>query len=263
MKDNIPAKVLEATGILIYHVNTPELQGYILYELEAILNGFGKSVKDFGLPPPLERLLKDLRNKLLMEERNYKRDMLMQDAAHFVELAKQFKKDEIEKLPRPIIIAVSSCRVLKYRDVQLETTPATFYYKNPQTQEAADAYTMFKEKYEFNPPLQVCKYHYVDPEQEKTRNRQTLYTLLQQDPTSFKGVRFTCEAVITNLNKNRRWNYASCSQCNKALTDLDEAYTCKDHGKQDPPTYRYNFKATIIDGTATVEFTFFTEAGQK
>ncbi|GJY09724.1 DNA helicase [Tanacetum coccineum] len=84
MKDDIPAKVSEATGILNYYVNTPELQGYILYELEAILNGFGKSVKDFGLPPPPEHLLKDLRNKLLMEERNYKRDLLMQDAAHFL-----------------------------------------------------------------------------------------------------------------------------------------------------------------------------------
>nr|GEW79857.1 helitron helicase-like domain-containing protein [Tanacetum cinerariifolium] len=84
MKDDIPAKVSEATGILHYHVNTLELQRYILYELEAILNGFGKSVKDFGLPPPPERLLKDLRNKLLIEERNYKHDLLMQDAAHFV-----------------------------------------------------------------------------------------------------------------------------------------------------------------------------------
>ncbi|GKD41083.1 DNA helicase [Tanacetum coccineum] len=84
MKDDIPAKVSEATGILNYYVNTPQLQGYILYELEAILNGFGKSVKDFGLPPPPERLLKDLRNKLLMEERNYKRDLLMQDVAHFL-----------------------------------------------------------------------------------------------------------------------------------------------------------------------------------
>ncbi|GKD08550.1 DNA helicase, partial [Tanacetum coccineum] len=50
---------------------------------------------------------------------------------------------------------------------QLETTPATFYYINPQTKEAADAYTM------------------------------------------------------------------------------------------------YNFKATVTDGTATTEFTFFTEAGEK
>ncbi|GKD55320.1 hypothetical protein Tco_1288707, partial [Tanacetum coccineum] len=83
MKDDIPAKVSKAIGILKYHVNTLELQGYILYELEAILNGFGKSVKDFGLPAAQERLVKDLRNKLLMEERNYKRDLLMQDATHF------------------------------------------------------------------------------------------------------------------------------------------------------------------------------------
>ncbi|GJV74979.1 hypothetical protein Tco_1506563, partial [Tanacetum coccineum] len=38
MQDDIPAKVSEATGILNYHVNTPGLQEYILYELEAILN---------------------------------------------------------------------------------------------------------------------------------------------------------------------------------------------------------------------------------
>nr|GEW79156.1 hypothetical protein [Tanacetum cinerariifolium] len=179
------------------------------------------------------------------------------------DLEKQFKKDEIEQLPRPIIIAVSSCRVAKYRDVQLETTPTTFYYINPQTKEDADAYKMFKEKYEVNPPLQVCKYRCVDPEQEKTRNRQTLYALLQQDPTGFKGVRFTCEAMITNLNKNRSWNYASCSQCNKASTKRSGTYICEDHKNQDPPTYRYNFKATVTDGTATAEFTFFTEAGQK
>nr|GFD08977.1 DNA helicase [Tanacetum cinerariifolium] len=84
MEDDIPPKVSDATGIFNYHVNTPELQGYILYELEAILNGFGKSVKDFGLPPPPQHLLKNLKNKLLMEEKNYKRNMLMQDAAHFV-----------------------------------------------------------------------------------------------------------------------------------------------------------------------------------
>nr|GFA78624.1 DNA helicase [Tanacetum cinerariifolium] len=84
MRDDIPTKVSEVTGILNYQVNTPQLQEYILYELEAILNGFGKSVKEFGLPPPPERLLKDLKNKLLMEERNYSRDLLMQDATNFI-----------------------------------------------------------------------------------------------------------------------------------------------------------------------------------
>ncbi|GJX62161.1 DNA helicase [Tanacetum coccineum] len=69
---DIPAKISKATGIPNYFVNTPELQGYILYELETILNGFGKSVMKFGLQLLPKHLLKDLKNKLLIEEKNYK-----------------------------------------------------------------------------------------------------------------------------------------------------------------------------------------------
>ncbi|GJU87513.1 DNA helicase [Tanacetum coccineum] len=147
--------------------------------------------------------------------------------------------------------------------VQLSATPATYYYINPKNQEAENAYKMFEDKYSLNPPLQVTKYRYDDPEQEKTRNRQTLYALLQQNPTTFKGVRFTCEAMITSLNNKRSWSYASCSQCSKASTKRNGVNTCEDHGEQEPPTYRYNFKVTVADGTATAEFTFFTAAGQK
>ncbi|GJW09946.1 hypothetical protein Tco_1575773 [Tanacetum coccineum] len=80
MCDDITKKVSEAMGIPNYHVNTAELQGYILYELEAILNGFGKSVKDFRLQTPPEHLVKDINNKLLIEEKHYNRKLLMQDA---------------------------------------------------------------------------------------------------------------------------------------------------------------------------------------
>ncbi|GJR08777.1 hypothetical protein Tco_0791429 [Tanacetum coccineum] len=74
--DDIPAKVYEQIGIPEYHVNTAELQRYILYEIEAPLNGFRKFVKDFGLPTPPAHLLEDLKNKLLIKEMNYKRDLL-------------------------------------------------------------------------------------------------------------------------------------------------------------------------------------------
>nr|GEX21906.1 DNA helicase [Tanacetum cinerariifolium] len=84
MADDISTKVSEQTGIPDYYVNTPELQGYILYEIEVMLNGFGKLVKDFGMPTPLQHLLEDLTNKLLMEEKNYKRDMLRQVTLHAV-----------------------------------------------------------------------------------------------------------------------------------------------------------------------------------
>ncbi|GJU69694.1 DNA helicase [Tanacetum coccineum] len=75
--DDISAKVSKATRIPNYHVNTAELQRYILYELEAILNRFGKSVIEFGLHAPPQHLLEHLKNKQLMKEKNYKRDSLM------------------------------------------------------------------------------------------------------------------------------------------------------------------------------------------
>ncbi|GJR70889.1 DNA helicase [Tanacetum coccineum] len=84
MRDDIPSKISKATGIPRYNVNTPELQGYILYELEAILNGFGKSVKDFGLLPLPQHLLEQLKNELLMEEKNYKHELLLQEATQLV-----------------------------------------------------------------------------------------------------------------------------------------------------------------------------------
>ncbi|GJS83376.1 DNA helicase [Tanacetum coccineum] len=57
MQDDIPMKISESTGILNYNC-----------------------VRDFGLQPPPEHLLKDLENKLLMEEKKYNRELLMQDA---------------------------------------------------------------------------------------------------------------------------------------------------------------------------------------
>ncbi|GJY61331.1 DNA helicase [Tanacetum coccineum] len=146
------------------------------------------------------------------------------------DLAKHFNKEEIQKLAFPTIIAVSSCACT---NVQLATTPATFYYINLRTPEAADAYRMFKEKYNTNLPLQVCRQRFYDPELEKTRNRQTLQNLLEQDPTSFQGV-LTCEAMVTNVNPNRSWSYSSCSQCTKASTKRNGIYVCENHGCNTP-----------------------------
>ncbi|GKD34564.1 DNA helicase, partial [Tanacetum coccineum] len=48
---------------------------------------------DFGLQSPPQHLLKDLQNKLLMEEKNYKRDLLKQDAAQSVPKLNSDKKN--------------------------------------------------------------------------------------------------------------------------------------------------------------------------
>ncbi|GJY50997.1 DNA helicase [Tanacetum coccineum] len=73
MSHDIPGKVSEMTGIPNYHINDSDLEGYVLYELQIILNNFSKSLKDFGLLLPPRGLLAQLENKILMEERNYKR----------------------------------------------------------------------------------------------------------------------------------------------------------------------------------------------
>ncbi|GKB03399.1 nucleic acid-binding, OB-fold protein, partial [Tanacetum coccineum] len=57
--------------------------------------------------------------------------------------------------------------------------------------------------------------------------------------------------------------YAYRAQCNKKSTEQDGIYTCEDHGRQDPLTYRYNFKAKVTDGSAIAKFTFFTKAAEK
>ncbi|GKD07816.1 nucleic acid-binding, OB-fold protein [Tanacetum coccineum] len=118
----------------------------------------------------------------------------------------------------------------------------------------------FKEKYNSNQPLQIAKYRCQDLKEEKIRNRQTLHTLLEQNLTIFKGVHFTCEGMITSVQENRDWKYPSCSECSKSSTQQNGKYVCEDHGKQDPVTYRYKFKAAVTDGTTTAQFTFFTKA---
>ncbi|GKD19778.1 DNA helicase, partial [Tanacetum coccineum] len=77
-------KVSKTTGVQDFYVINPKWKWYILYEIEAILNGFRKLLKYFGLPDPPLHLLEDLKNKLLMEEKNYKCELLMQEKIDLV-----------------------------------------------------------------------------------------------------------------------------------------------------------------------------------
>ncbi|GKB83788.1 DNA helicase, partial [Tanacetum coccineum] len=179
----------------------------------------------------------------------------------FDNLAKQFNKQEIDKLPHPVIIVVSSCRVTRYRG--RDTTYSSDEQKKIPSKSNIDyKYRTFKEKYNQNPPLQVINYR-SKTEQRKSENRQNCIVPPNKNPATFKDVRFTCDAMITSFNKRRSWSYPSCNECKKLSTKINGIDTCEDYGKQIPPTYRYNFTATVVDGTTTAEFTFFTEAGQK
>lgn len=103
MADDIPVRISSSTHIRNVHVNNLELEGYVLYELEMILNRSSKSVKDFALPLPPQHLLDDIRNKLLMEEKNYNRDILMTERCSFVS-----KLNERQKIIYNLIMNAST-----------------------------------------------------------------------------------------------------------------------------------------------------------
>ncbi|GKB62764.1 DNA helicase, partial [Tanacetum coccineum] len=117
--------------------------------------------------------------------------------------------------------------------------------------------------YEDSPPLIICKLSYQDIQQEKTRNRFPLKTRIEQNPKSYKGIRFIVEAIITSINLIRDWYYISCHQCGITTTAEGDNYTCLDHGPQPGPFFRYKFKGYITDTTATALVTFFSLAADK
>ncbi|KAI3675989.1 hypothetical protein L1987_85585 [Smallanthus sonchifolius] len=83
---------LKMSDDILYHVekdgcstsatiNNADLQQYVLYEIEVLLNSSSTpgSLANFGLPMPSQSLLSALSNRLLLEERCYDRDLLAAD----------------------------------------------------------------------------------------------------------------------------------------------------------------------------------------
>ncbi|GJW60798.1 DNA helicase [Tanacetum coccineum] len=58
------------------HIDNSDLEDYTLYEFETCLNHCSKSVTDFGLRSPPRHLMSVIRNRLLMEEKSYDRQLL-------------------------------------------------------------------------------------------------------------------------------------------------------------------------------------------
>ncbi|XP_071739258.1 uncharacterized protein [Rutidosis leptorrhynchoides] len=77
MSDDIPIRVASSLRISRVYVNSEELEGYVLYELQILLYQYSKTVSDFGLPRIPPHLLDDLQNRLIMEEKNYDRETLL------------------------------------------------------------------------------------------------------------------------------------------------------------------------------------------
>ncbi|PWA80597.1 replication protein A 70 kDa DNA-binding subunit [Artemisia annua] len=175
------------------------------------------------------------------------------------DLAEAFKKDEIDTLERPILIAISSCRVTRFRNnLQLSSTPASYYYINPRIPQLEEYRAQYREVFNLKTPLEIVRQPYKDREKEKFRNRFPLALLLGETPKTYEGVRFTCEGTITNIHTSKDWYYPSCTTCTLKAQYDDCIYDCKIHGALAYPAHRYNFKASLTDGTTTATITFFT-----
>nr|GFA46380.1 nucleic acid-binding, OB-fold protein [Tanacetum cinerariifolium] len=119
------------------------------------------------------------------------------------DMARTFKKDTYDKIENHVIIAVSSCKVPKYGGLQLSATPATYYYLNLDIPDLEAIRDQYRAQLSLNPPLEISKERCHDLDQEKTRNRFPLSTLLQQIPEGYRAVRFTCQGTITAINTAR------------------------------------------------------------
>ncbi|GJV45250.1 DNA helicase [Tanacetum coccineum] len=160
------------------------------------------------------------------------------------DMAHNFKKNEYELMEKPVIIAVSSCKVSLYEGMlQLTATNATHYYLNLDIPHLEEFRSEYKAQHEENPPLEISKERCHDLEQEKLRNRFPLSTLMQQNPETYRVSRQ--QLHIKHL----------------PAMEPSLASTQRVIGTMNPDVavqQRYNFKAGIYDGTTTGEFTFFT-----
>ncbi|GJX72167.1 DNA helicase [Tanacetum coccineum] len=79
MSEDIPRRLAKILQISEIQKNETEMKAGVLFEIESILNSHSRTLKDFGLPMPPRRLLDILQNRILMEERNYDRELLLKE----------------------------------------------------------------------------------------------------------------------------------------------------------------------------------------
>ncbi|GKB66412.1 DNA helicase [Tanacetum coccineum] len=79
MSKDLPYTSSISLNIPNLHIHDSHLEDYVLYELEGCLNHCSRSLTDFGLRLPPEDLMSVLRNRLLMEEKSYKRELLAKE----------------------------------------------------------------------------------------------------------------------------------------------------------------------------------------
>ncbi|PWA65577.1 hypothetical protein CTI12_AA332110 [Artemisia annua] len=178
------------------------------------------------------------------------------------EKADNFEEEEYAKMRQPVILAVSSCYLKTYGgQIQLSATSATSYYFNPPVEETAEllaAYDNITHSIFLAPQIEVHTERLTEWEQERSRNRVPLVTLLQIDPNTQQRVLFTQEVLILQVDNAYDWYYQKCDECGGKLDYGFIHGHCHPYGTQSKPQNSYSFRVVITDGTANAVMTCFS-----
>ncbi|PWA46945.1 hypothetical protein CTI12_AA501840 [Artemisia annua] len=164
--------------------------------------------------------------------------------------ADNFEEDEYLKMTKPVVLAVSSCYLKTYAgQLQLSATSATSYYFNPPIEETAKLLAAHNESGATIPQLEIQTEKLSDWEQERTRNRVALGTLLQIDPNTQQRVLFTQQVMILRIDQTHEWYYQKCDECGGKLNYGFVHGHCHPYGTQPKPEKSYSFRLVMTDGT--------------
>ncbi|PWA94201.1 hypothetical protein CTI12_AA062540 [Artemisia annua] len=108
------------------------------------------------------------------------------------------------------------------------------------------------------PQLEVQTQRLTDWEQDRTRNRVPLATLLQIDPNTQQRVLFTQEAMILQVDTTYDWYYQKCDECGGKLDYGFIHGHCHPYGTESRPENSYSFRIVITDGTGNATMTCFS-----
>ncbi|PWA81646.1 Replication protein A 70 kDa DNA-binding subunit B [Artemisia annua] len=142
--------------------------------------------------------------------------------------------------------------------LQLSATSTTSYYFNPPVQETTELLAACSQGDTMAPQLELQKEKLADWQQERTRNRVALGTLLQIDPNTQQRVLFTQEVMILRIDNTQDWYYQKCDECGGKLRYGFIHGHCHPYGTQPKPEKSYSFRVIMTDGTGNATMTCFS-----
>ncbi|CAD6207210.1 unnamed protein product [Miscanthus lutarioriparius] len=96
------------------------------------------------------------------------------------------------------------------------------------------------------------------PGDEASANRKTVAELLALDPHDSNGVRFTCNAIIREIDVSNGWWYKGCNTCKRGLKATFDGFECTNCDEAKPVVIpSYKLSVIIEDTTGRVKIFLF------